>query len=107
MRLTEETKPIWEKAEAINEGLWKYYEIIYSENSNDRFDEEHDSLYFHIQGWNETIEELEQDIRQDSDWTSKDAENWTRILKDEEKVLTQVIAYYRACKTESPNYIYS
>ena len=39
MRLTEETKPIWKKAEKINEGLWKYYNIIYSDDSNERFDD--------------------------------------------------------------------
>ncbi len=107
MRLTEETKPIWKKAEKINDGLWKYYNIFYSDESNERFDEEHDSLYYHIQGWNETLEELEQDIRQDSDWTSKDAETWTKVLRDEAKVVEQLKAYYKATKTESPNYIYA
>ena len=107
MRLTAETKPLWAKAQKINDGLWKYYNIIYSDDSNDTFDEEHDSLYYHIQGWNETVEELEQDIRQDSDWTTKDAETWTKVLRDEAVVLEQVKAYYKATKTESPNYIYS
>ena len=105
---SEEVKGLQMVIKSINDDLWKYYNKIYSDESNDIFDEEHDSLYYHIMGWNETVDEFDAEIRQDSDWTTKDAQNWTKALEEDVKFVKELKAYYNAVvKSERPNYLYA
>jgi hypothetical protein len=51
-----------EKVQLIDDRLWKYFNLIYSEDSNDIFDEEHDSLLWHIEGWKEEKHEMYEEM---------------------------------------------
>ena len=105
---SEEVKGLEMVIESINNDLWDIYNLIYSEESNDIFDEEHDALYCHIQGWNETMDEFDAEIRQDSDWTSKDTQAWTKSLQSDIEFVKELKAYYNAVvKAERPNYLYA
>jgi len=86
----------------VDAELWRYYNYIHSDKSNDVFDDEHDALLSHLEGLNETIEEMRYDFENGEDLSS-----WEPLVKDDEECLKQVIAYYKAViNSPRPNYIY-
>ena len=93
--------------EQVNEKVWYYYHKIYSEDSNDVFDAEHDALYYHIQGFNETLEELFEEAETTESDTNGWADSWKRSLEEEELFIEELEAYYNAVvNAKPPNYIY-
>lgn len=86
----------------------KYYGFIYSENSNEIFDEEHDGIYYNIQGFNETYDELHEDLENAEEVLSPMAiRKWFSILEEDMKCANEIEKYYNAVvKAKKPNYIY-
>ena len=58
---TSEQKRVHALGERANEKLWEVYNKIYSDDSCDTFDEEHDNVYYQIQGFAESFSEFEED----------------------------------------------
>lgn len=106
----EEQRAIGNRLRQVNEEVWKYYNKIYSDDSNDIFDAEHDSLYYHIQGFNYTLEEWEEDVHSapNNRLGDKELESWSKATGEEEKFVEELKAYYNAVvKATPPNYIYA
>ena len=69
------------KADTILDKYWKYYKFIYSDKSNEIFDEEHDGIYYNIQGFNQTYDELHDDLKNAEEVLSPMAiEKWFSLL---------------------------
>ena len=106
------TKELSRDVRAINETLWKYYYKIYSDESNDTFDAEHDSLLMHIEGFAEVIDEIEEDIycAHDNILTTEEIDSWYKSLEDDYKFVNELVNYYNAVvktKATPPNYLYA
>tara|TARA_R100001369_G_scaffold92524_1_gene138105 strand:+ start:2229 stop:2564 length:336 start_codon:yes stop_codon:yes gene_type:complete len=86
----------------------KYYGFIYSDKSNEIFDEEHDSAYYNLQGFKQTYNELQDDIEIAEEVLSPMAiDKWFSLLKEDVKCLNEIEKYYNAVvKAKKPNYIY-
>tara|TARA_R100000654_G_scaffold3213_2_gene11136 strand:+ start:161 stop:496 length:336 start_codon:yes stop_codon:yes gene_type:complete len=95
-------------SDKILDKYWKYYKFIYSEKSNEIFDEEHDGIYYNIQGFNETYNELHEDLENAEEVLSPIAiDKWFNLLEQDMKCATEIEKYYNAVvKAKKPNYIY-
>ncbi len=95
-------------SDKILDKYWKYYKFIYSEKSNETFDEEHDGIYYNIQGFNETYNELHEDLENAEEVLSPMAiRKWISLLEEDMKCATEIEKYYNAVvKAKKPNYIY-
>jgi hypothetical protein len=101
-------KGINEKIALIDKRLWNYFNLMYSEESNEIFDEEHDNLYWHLQGWNEERREIYEEMHEKG--TKK--EDLIRILESLDKDLQFTIdvqLYHQSTQQihKKPRYIYS
>jgi len=95
-------------SDKILDKYWKYYKFIYSEKSNEIFDEEHDGIYYNIQGFNETYNELHDDLENAEEVLSPMAiRKWFSLLEEDMKCANEIEKYYNAVvKAKKPNYIY-
>ena len=86
----------------------KYYGFIYSDKSNEIFNEEHDSAYYNLQGFKQTYNELQDDIEIAEEVLSPMAiDKWFSLLEEDVKCLNEIEKYYNAVvKAKKPNYIY-
>ena len=96
-------------SDTILDKYWKYYKFIYSDKSNEIFNEEHDSALYNIQGFNQTYDELHDDLKNAEEVLSPMAiEKWFSLLEEDMKCANEIEKYYNAVvKAEKPNYIYS
>jgi len=95
-------------SDKILDKYWKYYKFIYSEKSNEIFDEEHDGIYYNIQGFNATYNELHDDLENAEEVLSPIAiENWVSLLEADMNCAIEIEKYYNSVvKAKKPNYIY-
>lgn len=95
-------------SDKILDKYWKYYKFIYSDKSNETFDEEHDGIYYNIQGFNETYNELHEDLENAEEVLSPMAiEKWFSLLEEDMKCANEIAKYYNAVvRAKKPNYIY-
>ena len=78
-------------SDKILDKYWKYYKFIYSEKSNEIFDEEHDGIYYNIQGFNETYNELHEDLENAEEVLSPIAiDKWFNLLEQDMKCATEI-----------------
>ena len=90
-RLFENTKERKDFFKALRE-LWKYYNLIYSDESNELFDELHDSLFCQLDPLGHMVDNGE--ITQGN-------------LDEIFQLLDEVKQYYKASqKLQEPNWIY-
>jgi len=96
-------------SDTILDKYWKYYNFIYSDKSNEIFNEEHDSAFCNIQGFNQTYDELHDDLKNAEEVLSPMAiEKWFSLLEEDVKCANEIEKYYNAVvKAKKPNYIYS
>ena len=96
-------------SDTILDKYWKYYKFIYSDKSNEIFNEEHDSALYNIQGFNQTYDELHDDLKNAEEVLSPMAiEKWFSLLEEDMKCANEIEKYYNAVvKAKKPNYIYS
>ena len=110
-QLKQQVQNLRRKADTILDKYWKYYKFIYSDKSNEIFDEEHDGIYYNIQGFNQTHDELYDDLKNAEEVLSPMAiDKWFSLLEEEVKCLNEIEKYYNAvvkAKAKKPNYIYS
>ena len=109
-QLKQQVQNLRRKADTILDKYWKYYKFIYSDKSNEIFDEEHDGIYYNIQGFNQTHDELYDDLKNAEEVLSPMAiDKWFSLLEEDVKCLNEIEKYYNAVvvKAKKPNYIYS
>ena len=96
-------------SDTILDKYWKYYKFIYSDKSNEIFNEEHDSALYNIQGFNQTYDELHDDLKNAEEVLSPMAiDKWFSLLEEDMKCANEIEKYYNAVvKAKKPNYIYS
>ena len=96
-------------SDTILDKYWKYYNFIYSDKSNEIFNEEHDSAFCNIQGFNQTYDQLHDDLKNAEEVLSPMAiEKWFSLLEEDVKCANEIEKYYNAVvKAKKPNYIYS
>ena len=106
--LEQQAQNLRRKADTILDKYWKYYKFIYSDKSNEIFNEEHDSAYYNLQGFKQTYNELQDDIEIAEEVLSPMAiDKWFSLLKEDVKCLNEIEKYYNAVvKAKKPNYIY-
>ena len=93
------------RMEKVIKELRDYKRLMYTDQSNDAFDEEFDNLTYHIDGAHETFQELLYDCNHGKPFNEK---GWEEDVKRNEECLRQVGAYYYATmKSPKPEYIYS
>lgn len=95
-------------SDTIMKKYQKYYGFIYSDKSNEIFDEEHDGAYYNLQGFKQTYNELQDDIEIAEEVLSPMAiDKWFSLLEEDMKCATEIEKYYNAVvKAKKPNYIY-
>lgn len=96
-----------DKMALITDRLNEYYNLMYSDDSNELFNEEHDGLYWHIQGWAEE----KYDINQEMCSKGVTRKKLIRILKsldDDFQFTIDLQLYYQSTQniSKKPNYIY-
>ena len=108
-QLQQQVENLRRKADTILDKYWKYYKFVYSDKSNEIFDEEHDGIYYNISGFNQTYDELHDDLKNAEEVLSPMAiEKWFSLLEEDMKCANEIEKYYNAVvKAEKPNYIYS
>jgi len=109
LELKQQVQNLRRKADTILDKYWKYYNFIYSDKSNEIFNEEHDSAFCNIQGFNQTYDELHDDLKNAEEVLSPMAiEKWFSLLEEDVKCANEIEKYYNAVvKAKKPNYIYS
>ena len=109
LELKQQVQNLRRKADTILDKYWKYYNFIYSDKSNEIFNEEHDSAFCNIQGFNQTYDELHDDLKNAEEVLSPMAiEKWFSLLEEDMKCANEIEKYYNAVvKAKKPNYIYS
>ena len=108
LELQQQVQNLKIESDKILDKYQKYYGFIYSEKSNEIFDEEHDGAYYNLQGFKQTYNELQDDIEIAEEVLSQIAiENWFSLLEEDMKCATEIEKYYNAVvKAKKPNYIY-
>ena len=108
-QLKQQVQNLRRKADTILDKYWKYYNFIYSDKSNEIFNEEHDSAFCNIQGFNQTYDELHDDLKNAEEVLSPMAiEKWFSLLEEDMKCANEIEKYYNVVvKAKKPNYIYS
>ena len=108
-QLKQQVQNLRRKADTILDKYWKYYNFIYSDKSNEIFNEEHDSAFCNIQGFNQTYDELNDDLKNAEEVLSPMAiEKWFSLLEEDMKCANEIEKYYNVVvKAKKPNYIYS
>ena len=107
-QLKQQVQNLRRKADTILDKYWKYYNFIYSDKSNEIFNEEHDSAFCNIQGFNQTYDELHDDLKNAEEVLSPMAiEKWFSLLEEDMKCANEIEKYYNVVvKAKKPNYIY-
>jgi len=108
LKLQRQVQALRIASDTILDKYQKYYGFIYSDKSNEIFDEEHDSAYYNLQGFKQTYNELQDDIEIAEEVLSPMAiDKWFSLLKEDVKCLNEIEKYYNAVvKAKKPNYIY-
>jgi len=108
LKLQRQVQALRIASDTIMDKYQKYYGFIYSDKSNEIFDEEHDSAYYNLQGFKQTYNELQDDIEIAEEVLSPMAiDKWFSLLKEDVKCLNEIEKYYNAVvKAKKPNYIY-
>ena len=108
-QLKQQVQNLRRKADTILDKYWKYYNFIYSDKSNEIFNEEHDSAFCNIQGFNQTYDQLHDDLKNAEEVLSPMAiEKWFSLLEEDVKCANEIEKYYNVVvKAKKPNYIYS
>jgi len=108
LKLQRQVQALRIASDTILDKYQKYYGFIYSDKSNEIFDEEHDSAYYNLQGFKQTYNELQDDIEIAEEVLSPMAiDKWFSLLKEDVKCLNEIEEYYNAVvKAKKPNYIY-
>tara|TARA_R100000781_G_C4056168_1_gene119452 strand:+ start:102 stop:437 length:336 start_codon:yes stop_codon:yes gene_type:complete len=96
------------ESDKILDKYQKYYKFLYSEKSNEVFDEEHDGIYYNLEGFKRIYNELHDDLENADEVLSQYAiENWFTFLEVDMKCANEIEKYYNAVvKAKKPNYIY-
>jgi len=107
-QLKQQVQNLRRKADTILDKYWKYYNFIYSDKSNEIFNEEHDSAFCNIQGFNQTYDQLHDDLKNAEEVLSPMAiEKWFSLLEEDMKCANEIEKYYNVVvKAKKPNYIY-
>ena len=108
LKLQRQVQALRIASDTIMDKYQKYYGFIYSDKSNEIFDEEHDSAYYNLQGFKQTYNELQDDIEIAEEVLSPMAiDKWFSLLEEDVKCLNEIEKYYNAVvKAKKPNYIY-
>ena len=108
LKLQRQVQALRIASDTIMDKYQKYYGFIYSDKSNEIFNEEHDSAYYNLQGFKQTYNELQDDIEIAEEVLSPMAiDKWFSLLKEDVKCLNEIEKYYNAVvKAKKPNYIY-
>ena len=108
LKLQRQVQALRIASDTILDKYQKYYGFIYSDKSNEIFDEEHDSAYYNLQGFKQTYNELQDDIEIAEEVLSPMAiDKWFSLLEEDVKCLNEIEKYYNAVvKAKKPNYIY-
>ena len=108
LKLQRQVQALRIASDTILDKYQKYYGFIYSDKSNEIFNEEHDSAYYNLQGFKQTYNELQDDIEIAEEVLSPMAiDKWFSLLKEDVKCLNEIEKYYNAVvKAKKPNYIY-
>jgi len=108
LKLQRQVQALRIASDTIMDKYQKYYGFIYSDKSNEIFDEEHDSAYYNLQGFKQTYNELQDDIEIAEEVLSPMAiDKWFSLLQEDVKCLNEIEKYYNAVvKAKKPNYIY-
>ena len=108
LELQQQVKNLAKVSNKILDKYQKYYGFIYSDKSNEIFNEEHDSAYYNLQGFKQTYNELQDDIEIAEEVLSPMAiKKWFSLLEEDMKCATEIEKYYNAVvRAKKPNYIY-
>ena len=108
LELQQQVQALRIASDTIMKKYQKYYGFIYSDKSNEIFDEEHDGAYYNLQGFKQTYNELHDDLEIAEEVLSPMAiDKWFSLLEQDMKCATEIEKYYNSVvKAKKPNYIY-